>query len=84
MNNQPNQQRYQPRTPASQQRDQRNHGRRGDNAPRPPENTGELTLEQHAGAVARAIIKTDGVEDTTLIWRALKRAYLAGYEDAQR
>lgn len=44
----------------------------------------EMTLDQHAGAVARGIIKQSGVEDTTEHWRAVKRAYLAGYGDAQR
>ena len=84
MNHQPNQPRYQPRTHAQQERDRTSHGRRGDSAARPAENKGELTLEQHAGAVARAIIKTNELEDTTVIWRALKRAYLTGFEDAQR
>lgn len=81
MNHLPNQQRYQ-RTEAQRQREQRGHGRRGDNAPRPT--NGEPTLDQHAGAVARAIIKESGIEDTTPHWRAVKNAYLAGYEDARR
>jgi hypothetical protein len=47
--------------------------------------TGELTLDQHAGAVARGIIQhVDNVPDTTPIWRALKEAYLAGYDEASR
>lgn len=44
----------------------------------------EQTLEQHAGAVARGIIKHAGLEDTTQTWRALKRAYLTGYDEASR
>lgn len=44
----------------------------------------ELTLEQHAGAVARGIIKHAGLEDTTQTWKALKRAYLTGYDEASR
>jgi hypothetical protein len=44
----------------------------------------ELSLDQIAGIVARRIIKESSVDDTTANWRALKRAYLAGYEDAQR
>ncbi len=42
------------------------------------------SLDQVAGAVARSIIKESGIDDTTEHWRALKRAYLAGYEDARR
>lgn len=41
------------------------------------------TLDQHAGAVARGLIKSTGVDDTAQIWRALKRAYLVGYADAK-
>ena len=44
----------------------------------------EPTLDQYAGAVARDLIKQADVEDSTPIWKALKRAYLAGYADAQR
>lgn len=44
----------------------------------------ELTLDQHAGAVARGIIKATGLEDSTQIWRAVKRAYLTGYDEASR
>lgn len=47
-------------------------------------NDDQPTLDQHAGVVARAMIKQTGVEDTTQIWRALKRAYLAGYDEASR
>ena len=43
-----------------------------------------LSLDQYAGGVARNLIKQTGVEDSTQIWKALKRAYLAGYADAQR
>ena len=46
-------------------------------------NEGEMTLDQHAGAVARGLIRQSGIEDNTQVWRALKRAYLAGYEDAR-
>jgi hypothetical protein len=42
------------------------------------------TLDQYAGGVARQIIRATGVEDSTQIWRALKRAYLAGFEDARQ
>lgn len=42
------------------------------------------SLDQVAGAAARGIIKESGIEDTTEHWRALKRAYLAGCEDARR
>lgn len=84
MNNQPHQPRYQPRTHAQQEPDRGNHGRRGDNAARPSKNEGEMTLEQHAGAIARAIIKHSGIEDTTPIWRALKQAYLVGYQHGQQ
>lgn len=43
----------------------------------------QLSLDQIAGGEARRIIKETHVEDTTEHWRALKRAYLAGYEDAR-
>lgn len=43
----------------------------------------EKGLDQHAGAVARGILKQSGLEDSTPIWRALKRAYLSGYADGQ-
>jgi len=59
-----------------QRPDQDNQGQQGDEQ--------ELTLDQHAGAVARGIIKATGVEDSTEIWRALKRAYLTGYDEASR
>ncbi len=57
-------------------KEQRDEDYAGDN--------GQPTLDQHAGAVARGIIKQTGVEDTTQIWRAVKRAYLTGYGDASR
>jgi hypothetical protein len=41
-------------------------------------------LDQAAGAAARRIIKESSVDDTTEHWRAIKKAYLAGYADAQR
>lgn len=41
-------------------------------------------LDQAAGAAARRIIKEAGIEDTTEHWRAVKKAYLAGYADARR
>ena len=44
----------------------------------------ELSLDQVAGGEARRIIRETDLEDTTANWRAVKRAYLAGYEDAQR
>lgn len=44
----------------------------------------DMTLDQYAGAVARQLIKQTGVEDSTQIWRALKRAYLTGYDEASR
>lgn len=44
----------------------------------------EQTLEQHAGAIARGIIKHAGLEDSTQTWKALKRAYLTGYDEASR
>jgi hypothetical protein len=48
-------------------------------------NAGELTLDQHAGQIARGIIQhADNVPDTTPIWRALKQAFLAGYDEASR
>ncbi len=43
-----------------------------------------LSLEQHAGHVARQIIRSSNVDDTTEHWRALKRAFLAGHEFARR
>lgn len=46
--------------------------------------SGQRAQDEHAGVVARGIIRETGVEDTTQIWRALKRAYLAGYADATR
>lgn len=77
--NQP--QRFQNQRGAQQhQGNGRNNERRGDSA---TEN-GQPTLEQYAGGVARNLIKQTGVEDTTEIWRALKRAYLTGYADATR
>jgi hypothetical protein len=42
----------------------------------------DLPVDQYAGVVARGIIKQAGIEDSTEIWRALKRAYMAGYADA--
>jgi hypothetical protein len=42
------------------------------------------SLDQMAGVAARQIIHTTRLDDTTGHWRALKRAYLAGYEDARR
>ena len=42
------------------------------------------TVDQVAGAVARRIIKESGIEDKTEHWRALKRAYLVGNEDARQ
>ena len=42
------------------------------------------SLDQRAGAVARRIIKESSIEDKTEHWRAIKRAYLAGYEDARQ
>jgi hypothetical protein len=71
-----NQQRYQQRPQQSAARNQQRRNQTNGN--------GELTLEQHAGAVARQLIQQTGIEDSTPIWKALKRAYLAGYEDAQR
>lgn len=67
-----------PRAPQDQGRmkEQREEDYAGDN--------GEPTLEQYAGGVARNLIKQTGVEDTTQIWRAIKRAYLTGYGDASR
>jgi hypothetical protein len=44
----------------------------------------QLSLDHRATIAARGIIKSTGVEDTTEIWRALKRAYLAGYGAAER
>jgi hypothetical protein len=55
-------------------KEQRHEDYAGDNS--------EPTLDQYAGGVARNLIKQTGVEDTTQIWKALKRAYLAGYADA--
>jgi hypothetical protein len=42
------------------------------------------SLDQYAGGVARNLIKQTRLEDTTQNWRAIKRAYLAGYADASR
>ena len=42
------------------------------------------TIDQVAGAEARRILRASRMEDTTENWRALKRAYLAGREDARR
>ena len=62
--------------------------RRGRSGQRPyqrrDDNNQDPTLDQHASGIARELIKQTGVEDTTQIWRALKRAYLAGYADANR
>ena len=44
----------------------------------------QLSLDQHAGAAARQIIRSSNVDDTTEHWRALKRAFIAGYELAER
>lgn len=41
------------------------------------------TPAQRAGATARIIIRETGMDDITENWRALKRAYLKGYEDGQ-
>ena len=41
-------------------------------------------VDQMAGQTARRIIKESNVDDTTEHWRAIKKAYLAGYADAQR
>lgn len=43
-----------------------------------------MTLDQYAGAVARELIKEAGLEDSTPVWRAIKRAYLTGYDEASR
>jgi hypothetical protein len=48
------------------------------------DNNQDSALDQHASGIARQLIKEAGVDDTTQIWRALKRAYLAGYADANR
>lgn len=50
----------------------------------PAREDGQVSLDQVAGATARRIIKQSSVDDTTEHWRALKRAYLAGYADASR
>ena len=42
------------------------------------------TLDQVAGQAARRIIHETSMDDTTEHWRAVKRAYIRGYEDAQR
>jgi len=42
------------------------------------------TPAQQAGATARIIIRDTGLDDTAENWKALKRAYLAGYADASR
>lgn len=43
------------------------------------------SLDQLAGQTARGIIKNaTNVPDTTPIWRALKDAFLAGYDEASR
>jgi hypothetical protein len=44
----------------------------------------ELTLEQVAGAEARRILRTGGLEDSTPIWRALKAAFIAGVKAGRR
>lgn len=80
MNNQP--QRFQARArgygarPQGRMKEQRAEDYQGDES--------EMTLEQHAGAVARGIIKHAGLEDSTQTWKALKRAYLTGYDEASR
>ena len=72
--------RYQPRRPnMSPRRSQKEEARPQDYEG----NENEPTLDQHAGTVARGLIRQTGIEDTTQNWRALKRAYLAGYEDAR-
>lgn len=42
------------------------------------------SVDQAAGQEARRIIRESSMDDTTANWRAVKGAYLAGYEDAQR
>ncbi len=86
MNNQS--QRFQPRTrdygarpqgrmqPQGRMKEQHGEDYAGDES--------QVTLEQHAGTVARGIIKHAGLEDTTETWKALKRAYLTGYDEATR
>jgi len=51
--------------------------RREDYAPVP-------SVDQMAAQEARRIIRESSVDDTTANWRAVKQAYLCGYEDAQR
>lgn len=41
------------------------------------------SIDELAGATARQIIHATGVDDTAAHWRALKHAYLRGYEDAR-
>lgn len=41
-------------------------------------------VDQMAGQTARRIIRESSMDDTTAHWKALKQAYLCGYEDAQR
>ncbi len=41
-------------------------------------------LDEAATAAARRIIRDTSLEDSVANWRAVKRAYLAGYEDARR
>ena len=40
-------------------------------------------LEQHAGQAAREILHARGLENSAANWKALKEAYLRGYEDGQ-
>lgn len=40
------------------------------------------SLDQLAGAAARRIIRSTGIEDTTQNWRALKAAFITGYDAA--
>ena len=50
----------------------------------PSQDNQQRPLDQHAGAVARQIIRSSNVDDTTDNWRALKRAFIAGYQFAER
>jgi hypothetical protein len=43
----------------------------------------EVSLDQLAGTAARRIIRSTGIEDTTEHWRALKAAFITGYDSAR-
>ncbi len=53
-------------------------------APEQPSESEQPTVDQQAGIVARQVLQQTRIENTAAHWKALKLAYLAGFDAAQQ